>query len=91
MDKQDNHYSASRREYALVLFSCFGRWTDSASRVCFETLQYLQRLTAYGGGYRSCTEQYLDSFGMFRDAVISILAVIAKQEQEIEGATVGRC
>jgi len=47
----------------------------------FETLQYLQRLTGYGVGYRSFSEQYLDSCGMFRDAVISILAVIAKQER----------
>jgi DNA invertase Pin-like site-specific DNA recombinase len=47
----------------------------------FETLQYLQRLTAYGVGYRSFTEQYLDSCGLFKDAVISILAVIAKQER----------
>jgi DNA invertase Pin-like site-specific DNA recombinase len=41
----------------------------------------VQRLTGYGVGYRSFTEQYLDSCGMFRDAVISILAVIAKQER----------
>ena len=46
-----------------------------------ETLTYLQRLTQYGVGYRSFTEQYLDSCGMFREAVISILAVIAKQER----------
>jgi DNA invertase Pin-like site-specific DNA recombinase len=31
--------------------------------------------------WRSLTEQYLDSTGMFRDAVISILAVVAKQER----------
>ena len=35
----------------------------------------------YGVGYRSFTEQYLDSCGMFREAVISILAIIAKQER----------
>jgi DNA invertase Pin-like site-specific DNA recombinase len=46
-----------------------------------ETLQHLQRLTAYGVGYRSFTEQYLDSCGLFKDAVISILATIAKQER----------
>jgi DNA invertase Pin-like site-specific DNA recombinase len=46
-----------------------------------ETLTYLQKLTQYGVGYRSFTEQYLDSCGMFREAVISILAVIAKQER----------
>jgi len=31
--------------------------------------------------WRSFTEQYLDSTGIFRDAVIGILAVIAKQER----------
>jgi DNA invertase Pin-like site-specific DNA recombinase len=47
----------------------------------FETLQHLQRLTSYGVGFRSFTEQYLDSCGIFRDAVIGILAAIAKQER----------
>jgi DNA invertase Pin-like site-specific DNA recombinase len=46
-----------------------------------ETLQHLQRLTSYGIAWRSFTEQYLDSSGIFRDAVIGILAVIAKQER----------
>ena len=32
-------------------------------------------------GYRSFTEQYLDSCGIFKDAVLSILATIAKQER----------
>ena len=50
-------------------------------RVCSKRLTYLQKLTQYGVGYRSFTEQYLDSCGMFREAVISILAVIAKQER----------
>ena len=31
--------------------------------------------------WRSYTEQYLDSCGIFRDAVLSILATIAKQER----------
>jgi DNA invertase Pin-like site-specific DNA recombinase len=70
--------SASRREFALVLFWSLDRFSREG---VFETLQYLQRLTAYGVGYRSFTEQYLDSCGMFRDAVISILAIIAKQER----------
>jgi DNA invertase Pin-like site-specific DNA recombinase len=46
-----------------------------------ETLQYLQRLTAYGIAYRSYTEMYLDSLGPFRDAVLAILACIARQEK----------
>ena len=43
-------------------------------------LEYLQRLDSYGVAWTSFTEQYLDSTGMFRDAVIAILAPIAKQE-----------
>ena len=39
------------------------------------------RLTQYGVNWRSFTEQYLDSCGIFRDAVLSILATIAKQER----------
>lgn len=70
--------AASRREFDLVLFWSLDRFSREG---VLETLQYLQRLTAYGVGYRSFTEQYLDSCGMFRDAVISILAVIAKQER----------
>lgn len=70
--------AASRREIDSILFWSLDRFSREG---VFETLQYLQRLTGYGVGYRSFTEQYLDSCGMFRDAVISILAVVAKQER----------
>ena len=70
--------AASRREFALVLFWSLDRFSREG---VYETLQHLQRLTAYGVGYRSFTEQYLDSCGLFKDAVISILATIAKQER----------
>src|ERR1035438_4232693 len=70
--------AASRGEFALVLFWSLDRFSREG---VYETLTYLQTLTQYGVGYRSFTEQYLDSCGMFRDAVISILAVIAKQER----------
>jgi len=40
-----------------------------------------QRLTSYGINWRSHTEQYLDSTGIFREAVIAILAAVAKQER----------
>jgi DNA invertase Pin-like site-specific DNA recombinase len=70
--------AASRREFALVLFWSLDRFSREG---VLETLTYLQTLTRYGVGYRSFTEQYLDSCGMFREAVISILAVIAKQER----------
>jgi DNA invertase Pin-like site-specific DNA recombinase len=70
--------AASRREFDTVLFWSLDRFSREG---VFETLQHLQRLTAYGVGYRSFTELYLDSCGLFKDAVISILATIAKQER----------
>ena len=70
--------TASRREFDMVLFWSLDRFSREG---VYETLQHLQRLTAYGVGYRSFTEQYLDSCGLFKDAVVSILATIAKQER----------
>ncbi len=70
--------AASRREFDLVLFWALDRFSREGT---FATLQHLQRLTSYGVDYKSFTEQYLDSCGIFRDAVISILATIAKQER----------
>ena len=60
---------------------CFRRPTKAIHSFYYETLQHLNRLTAYGINWRSLTEQYLDSTGLFRDAVIAILVVIAKQER----------
>jgi DNA invertase Pin-like site-specific DNA recombinase len=45
------------------------------------TLNHLQRLNSYGVGYRSFTEQYLDRTAMFKEAVIGILAAVARQER----------
>jgi len=75
---QEMFAAASRREFDLVLFWSLDRLSREG---VLETLQHLQRLTGYGVGYRSFTEQYLDSIGPFKDAVLAILAVIAKQER----------
>lgn len=69
---------ASRRGFDLVLFWSLDRLSREG---VLETLQHLNRLTACGVAYKSFTEQYLDSCGIFKDAVIGILAVIAKQER----------
>ena len=69
---------ASKRRFDLVLFWSLDRFSREG---VLATLQHLERLQSYGVGYRSFTEQYLDSCGIFRDAVLSILAVIAKQER----------
>jgi len=69
---------ASQRRFDILLFWSLDRLSREG---VLETLQHLQRLTSYGIAWRSFTEQYLDSSGIFRDAVIGILAVIAKQER----------
>src|SRR5882724_11939068 len=69
---------ASRRKFDMLLFWSLDRLSREG---VLETLQHLNRLTSYGVGYKSFTEQYLDSCGIFKDAVIGILAVIAKQER----------
>jgi DNA invertase Pin-like site-specific DNA recombinase len=70
--------AASRHEFDLVLFWSLDRFSREG---VLETLQHLQKLTSYAVGWKSFTEQYLDSCGVFRDAVLSILATIAKQER----------
>jgi DNA invertase Pin-like site-specific DNA recombinase len=70
--------AASKREFDLVLFWSLDRFSREGT---VETLNHLQRLTGYGVCYRSFTEQYLDSTGMFKEAVIGILAAVAKQER----------
>src|SRR6516162_1836209 len=69
---------ASQRKFDLVLFWSLDRFSREG---VLETLNHLERLDSYGVGYRSFTEQYLDSCGIFKDAVLAILAVIAKQER----------
>jgi DNA invertase Pin-like site-specific DNA recombinase len=75
---QQMFLDASHRKFDLLLFWSLDRLSREG---VLETLQHLNRLTSYGIGYRSFTEQYFDSCGIFKDAVISILATIAKQER----------
>jgi DNA invertase Pin-like site-specific DNA recombinase len=69
---------ARARKFDLVLFWSLDRLSREGVSA---TLSHLERLTAAGVEWRSYTEEYLDSTGLFRDAVIAILAVIAKQER----------
>jgi DNA invertase Pin-like site-specific DNA recombinase len=75
---QQMFQDASQRKFDVLLFWSLDRLSREG---VLETLQHLQRLTSYGVAWRSFTEQYLDSTGIFRDAVIGILAAIAKQER----------
>lgn len=69
---------ASKRKFDVVLFWSLDRLSREGA---LETLKHLERLSAAGVNWRSYTEQYLDSCGVFKDAVLAILAVIAKQER----------
>lgn len=75
---QHLYEDAAKRRFDVVLFWALDRFTREGT---LPTLQHLDRLTSYGIGFRSFTEPYLDSCGIFRDAVISILATVAKQER----------
>jgi DNA invertase Pin-like site-specific DNA recombinase len=70
--------AASKREWDCLLFWSLDRLSREGT---VETLNHLQRLSSYGISYRSFTEQFLDSTGIFREAVIGILAAVAKQER----------
>jgi DNA invertase Pin-like site-specific DNA recombinase len=69
---------ATRRKFDVVLFWALDRFTREGA---LETLQYLNTLSTYGVGFLSFTEPYLDSCGIFKEAVIAILGTIAKQER----------
>ncbi len=69
---------AHQRKFDLVLFWSLDRFSREGA---LPTLKHLETLESYGVGYKSYTEQYLDSTGIFKEAVISILAIVAKQER----------
>lgn len=70
--------AASRREFDCLLFWSLDRLSREGT---VKTLNHLEQLNGYGVNYRSFTEQYLDSTGVFKEAVIGILAAVAKQER----------
>lgn len=69
---------ASKRKFDLVLFWALDRLSREG---VLQTLTHLNRLESYGVGFKSYTEQFFDSCGVFKDAVISIMATLAKQER----------
>lgn len=69
---------AREGKFDLVLFWSLDRFSREGT---LETLKHLEALTDCGVGWISHTEPYLDSLGPFRDAVLALLACIAKQER----------
>ncbi|MDO7885712.1 hypothetical protein [Hymenobacter cheonanensis] len=58
--------AAHKRRFDLVLFRNPDRFSHEGA---LPTLQHLNLLESYGVGYKSYTEQYLDSTGLFKEAV----------------------
>lgn len=69
---------AAAHEFEMLVFWSLDRLSREGP---LATLQYLKRLDDAGVCWRSHTEAYLDSCGVFREAVLAILAAIARQER----------
>ncbi len=69
---------ASKRKFDLVLFWSLDRWSREGTRA---TIKSLEQLESYGINFKSYSEQYIDSCGIFKDVVISLLSTLAKQEK----------
>lgn len=68
---------AGRRKWDCLLFWSLDRLTR---RGAYVTMQYLSRLSEMGVAYRSFSEEYISSMGVFGDVVVSLLATLARQE-----------
>lgn len=69
---------ASKRKFDMVLFYALDRFTREGTR---KTIYYLQLLDDYGIKYKSYSEQYIDSSGIFKDVIIALLSTLARQER----------
>ena len=75
---QEMMKDASKRKFDMVLFFALDRLTREGTR---KTIQYLQLLDDYNVSYKSYTEQYIDSSGIFKDVLIALLSTLAQQER----------
>lgn len=69
---------ARQRKYDVLLFWSLDRFSREGSR---KTLEYLSKLDDFQVKWHSYTEEYISSLGIFTDAIISLMACLAKQER----------
>lgn len=69
---------AAAHRFDVLLFWSLDRLTREGT---LATLNYLRRLKDAGIGFVSFTEQYVNSLGVFGDAIIGLLAALAAQER----------
>lgn len=70
--------NAYQKKFDIVLFWALDRLSREGAK---QTINYLAELESYGVKFISYTEPYLNSVGIFKEAIISILATLAKQEK----------
>ena len=70
--------AASQRQFDILLFWKLDRLSREGVA---KTVVILERLEGWGVHWRSFTEPFLDSCGIMREVVISIMATLAKQER----------
>ena len=70
---------ARKRKFDVLLFWSLDRLTREG---VLKTLLILNQLSGYGVKYRSLQEQWIDSLGAFSDAIVGILATVAKFEAD---------
>lgn len=69
---------AAKHRFDVLVFWSLDRLTREGT---LATLTYLQRLKDHGIAFKSYAEPYIDSLGAFSDAIIGIIAAMAKQER----------
>lgn len=70
--------AAERKEFDIVLFWSLDRFSREGT---LKTLNHLEYLAQQGVDFVSYQEQFVNSTGPFKDAIIGFLAAIAKQER----------
>jgi DNA invertase Pin-like site-specific DNA recombinase len=68
---------AGQHKFDVLLFWSLDRLTREGT---FKTLTYLRSLTDNGVKFKSYTEQYLDTLGVFGEAIAGLLGALAQQE-----------
>lgn len=69
---------ARKRKFDVLLFWSLDRLSREGTR---KTLNYLSRLDSYHVKWHSYSEEYISSLGIFADAIIALMACLAKQER----------
>ena len=70
---------AYRGSFEVALFWSLDRFSREG---VLKTLQHLHRLSDYGCQWKSLTQEFLDSTGVFGDALVGLLAALALQERQ---------